>query len=143
MKYLRIRSLSGRWIDKDEILLHAAFQLLQDYVEQERPDRYIEWNHDRAHAKAWREIRSLYRWWTKVRPARKRPLDDKTVKHPPFRFQPVPGKRNVSRLVPYDKRKYRAYERAARAQIKDEAKWHAEDQKNLHRLVEIRGFLWT
>ena len=142
MKYLKIRSLNGRWIDKDEMLLHATFQLLQDYVEQERPDRHIDWKHDRAHAKAWREITSLYRWWTKVRPARRPPLDDRKLKRPPFRFEPIPGK-NLSRLVPYNKRKYRAYDRALRAQIKLEANWHAEDQKNLHRLVEIRHFLWT
>ena len=142
MKYLKIRSLNGRWIDKDEMLLHAAFQLLQDYVEQERPDLRIDWKHDPAHARAWREIASLYRWWTKVRPARCRPLDDRNLKRPPFRFEPIAGT-NLSRLVPYDRKKYRPYAQALHAQIKLEAKWQAEDQKNLHRLVEIRRFLWT
>jgi len=142
MKHLKILSMNGSWIDKDEMLLHAAFQILQDYVEQERPDRHIDWKRDPAHAKAWREITSLYRWWTKSRPDRHRPLDDRSIKRPPLRLERVPGT-TFSRLAPYDKKKYRTYDRVLRAQLAAETRWHAEDQRNLHRLVEIRPFLWT
>lgn len=38
MVKLKINSLrGGRWHDRNEILLHAAFQLLVDYVEKEQP----------------------------------------------------------------------------------------------------------
>jgi len=42
MKYLKIHSLEKGWHDKDEILLHAAFQLLVDFVDQEKPDKIID-----------------------------------------------------------------------------------------------------
>jgi hypothetical protein len=35
--------------EKGEVMLHAAFQLLADFVEQESPDRYIDWNRNAAH----------------------------------------------------------------------------------------------
>ncbi len=33
MKRLKITTLDKGWHDKDEVLLHAAFQLLADFVE--------------------------------------------------------------------------------------------------------------
>lgn len=141
MKLLKLRGLSDHWIDKDHLILHAAFQLLRDFVERERPER-IDWNHDPRSGKAWREIRSLYRWWMKIRPNRREPLDAKGLKKPRMRFAPVPGK-PYSRLVPYDKQKYRPYLRALSRQTALEQQWLNEDQRNLHRLIEVRPFLWT
>ena len=43
----------------------------------------------------------------------------------------------------YDKKEYPEYERAFRKHVRLEKKWEDEDQKNFHRLVEVRGFLWT
>jgi hypothetical protein len=37
MKCLKIATLDKGWHDKDEVLLHAAFQLPTDFVEQEQP----------------------------------------------------------------------------------------------------------
>jgi len=42
---LKIKSLSKGWRDKDSVLLHACFQLLSDFVEQEIPKfPHINWN---------------------------------------------------------------------------------------------------
>jgi hypothetical protein len=41
------------------------------------------------------------------------------------------------------KTKYPEFERAAKQHRRLEKKWEEEDQTNLHRLVDIRGFLWT
>jgi hypothetical protein len=42
---LKIESLSDGWRDKDSVLLHACFQLLSDFVEQEMPKYpFINWN---------------------------------------------------------------------------------------------------
>lgn len=62
MQSLRVQTLSKGWHDRDEILLHAAFQILIDFVEQERPDKIVDWNHDATHRRVWKEITSLYRW---------------------------------------------------------------------------------
>jgi hypothetical protein len=139
---LKIHTLDHRWHDKNEILLHAAFQLLVDFVGQEQPDRYINWNANELHRQAWREIKSLYHWWTKKRPGRRSPLDDKKLIMPPLKFKKIPNS-DMYEMVEPGKKKYATYYRALRQQARLEQKWYEEDQRNLHRLVEIRGFLWT
>ena len=53
MVKLKINTLrGGRWHDKDKILLHAAFQLLVDFVEQEQPAKLIDWSADVRHQKS-------------------------------------------------------------------------------------------
>lgn len=123
-------------------MLHAAFQLLVDFVEQEQPDKYIDWNHDDNHRWAWKEIRALYRWWTTTRPSRGSPLDDKKIAVTPLQLEKIAGTTH-SRLVTADKKKYAAYYRALKQYGRLEQKWREEDRRNLHRLVEIREFLWT
>jgi len=49
MKYLKIQTLEKGWHDKDEIFLHAAFQLLVDFVEREDPGKIVDWNSDESH----------------------------------------------------------------------------------------------
>ena len=94
-------------------MLHAAFQLLADFVEQESPDKHIDWSHDAVHRRAWKEIRDLYQWWTRTRPSRRTPLDDKKILKPPMRFKKVAGT-GFRRLVTPDKKRYAAYYRAER-----------------------------
>jgi hypothetical protein len=142
MKILKINTLNKGWCDKDHMILHAAFQLLVDFVEKEKPDQIINWNSDPEHKKTWQEIKSLYRWWTKTRPNRKEPLDNENLKIPPMRFKKVPGT-NLTQLMDYDKNKYKEYDSAFKRQMSLEMKWHKEDQKNLHRLIDIRPYLWT
>ena len=91
---------------------------------------------------AWKEIRSLYRWWMTTRPSRRDPLDDKKLVRPPLRFEKIAGT-TFSRSVPPDKKKYAAYYRVLKQHARLEQKWHEEDQRNLHRLIGIREFLWT
>jgi hypothetical protein len=64
---LKIRSLGKDWCDKDEVLLHASFQLLVDCVEKE--NLFGMWNvrGQPEAAAAKRELRALYRWWLKRR----------------------------------------------------------------------------
>ena len=49
MKRLKISTLDKGWHDKDEVLLHAAFQLLADFVEGERPEKIVDWDFDEQH----------------------------------------------------------------------------------------------
>ncbi len=142
MKYLKIKTLEKGWHDKDEVLLHAAFQILTDFIEQETPEEIVDWNSDELHKKAWKEIKSLYKWWKEIRPSRTSPLDEKNLIAPPFKFKKIPGS-DLSEMVEPDKKKYAGYYRALEKHRKLETKWNEEDQRNLHRLIEIRGFLWT
>jgi hypothetical protein len=142
MKILKIHTLKKGWCDKDHVMLHAVFQLLVDFVEQEKPDQLVDWNSDPAHKQAWKEIRSLYRWWTGTRPARKSPLYQKGLKKPPMRWKKIESTEN-RQLADYDKKKYSAYDAALKKNWRLEKKWDEEDQRNLHRMIEIRKFLWT
>jgi hypothetical protein len=142
MRLLKIQTLDKGWCDKDEVLLHAAFQLLADFVEQEYPDKVTDWTWNAEHRHVWKEITRLYRWWKRERPARKSPLDAKGLRHPPMRFKKVPGT-DHSTLVEPDRKKYAAYYRALKKDWALEKKWLEEDQHNLHRLIEIRSHLWT
>jgi hypothetical protein len=139
---LKIKTLSNEWHDKDEVLLHAAFQILADFVEQEQPERKVDWNWNETHRKMWKEIQALYKWWKVTRPARKSPLHDKALKRPPMKFKKIPGSETVLMVEP-DKKKYAKYYQALQKERRLEKKWHEEDQKNLHRLIEIRSFFWT
>lgn len=136
-----IETLDKGWCDRDQVLLHAAFQILVDFIEKEHPER-IDWNSDGLHRRGWREIKILYRWWKETRPNRKSPLDDERLPSPPLKLKKVPDS-DLSELVKPDKKKYAKYYDALDRHNKLEQKWLKEDQRNLHRLIEIRSFLWT
>ena len=107
-------------------MLHAAFQLLVDFMEQEKPDRIVDWNANSEHKHAWKEICALYKWWSQTRPARRSPLDEGSLKKPPMRWKKAPGSDN-RQLVDYDKKKYAAYDSALRKHWRLEKKWDEED----------------
>lgn len=58
---LQINSLTDTWHDKDEVILHACFQCLVDFIDQEQPTA-DEFNKD-----VWNEIIDLYQWWKEER----------------------------------------------------------------------------
>jgi hypothetical protein len=61
---LHITTLTEGWRDNDNVLLHACFQLLADFVEKELPEsRWVNWQQDEHHAAAKKEIDALYAWW--------------------------------------------------------------------------------
>lgn len=64
MRLLKITTLPSvkTWCDKDEIMLHACFQLLVDYIEKEKGDTHCNYE---THKKFIDEIRFLYKWWKK------------------------------------------------------------------------------
>jgi hypothetical protein len=64
MRNLKITSLPGskEWVDRDEIILHACFQILKDYIDKEKGDTHCNYE---AHKEFVDEIRFLYNWWEK------------------------------------------------------------------------------
>ena len=51
-------------MDKDNVMLHACFQLLSDCIEKEKLfDGHTSWDHDNLHIKTKEEILELYDWW--------------------------------------------------------------------------------
>lgn len=139
-----IRSLPPTWTDRDERILHAVFQLLVDFVEREEHPRG-EWSHlnrtreqlveayntayeecdpeiaagilktAEKRADDWLEIKALYEWWTVERPARKE--------------APVGPDGYDSEW--------------GRASNELDAQRDDEDDAMLHRLIDVRGYLWS
>jgi len=114
VKLLKITSLESGWHDRDEILLHAVFQTLVDFMEKEHVEA-IAWDADEPQRKAWAELTDIYKWWKEVRPKRVNPPDD--------------AKLGLQEMVD----EYYQYEQRS---------WD-EDQNNLHRLINVRHFMWT
>jgi hypothetical protein len=59
-----------------------------------------------------------------------------------LKLEKIPGS-DLCKMAEPDKKKYASYYRALREHWKLEQKWGEEDQCNLHRLIDIRKFLWT
>ena len=53
---------SKEWVDRDDIMLHSCFQILQDYIEKEKGDIHCNY---KAHKDFVDEVRFLYKWWKK------------------------------------------------------------------------------
>jgi hypothetical protein len=141
MKYLKLPGLeSGQWYDRDTILLEAAFQVLVDFIEKEKPEEHINWNAKEDDKHAWEEMQSLYKWWKEERPARVDPILDDNLESPPFEFETTEDGRSIWNP---DKEKYAEFWKACEESSRLEVLWNEEDQKNLHRLIDIRRFMWT
>ena len=61
---------------------------------------------------------------------------------PALKLKKLPGS-EFSQLVQPDRKKYAAYYRALKKDVRLEKQWYEEDQRNLHLLIEVRSFLWT
>lgn len=77
MRRLKITSLPNinKWIDRDELMLHSCFQILQDFIEKEKGD--IHCNYE-AHKDFVDELRFLYAWWQerKYKPTPDKQMDE-------------------------------------------------------------------
>ncbi|MFB2539274.1 MULTISPECIES: hypothetical protein [unclassified Acinetobacter] len=64
---LKIDTLSENWYDKDGVILHACFQILTDFIEQESDlipeignESHVDWDADEKHQWAKQEMLALY-----------------------------------------------------------------------------------
>jgi hypothetical protein len=60
---LKIATINADWCDKDQVMLHACFQLLTDFVDQEISQDIVDWEHDEKQRQVRKEIDFLYNWW--------------------------------------------------------------------------------
>lgn len=64
MRTLMIESLpkNEEWIDKDLVMLHACFQLLKDFVDEEGGLKNLNYEANKEFVD---EVKELYDWWEK------------------------------------------------------------------------------
>lgn len=143
---VRIETLEGwDWCDRDRVLLHAAFQILVDFVDKERPFEVTDYEHDEYHRKIGYEIQDLYFWWTVVRPARVDPLDAIDCEKLSPMFTPDPDSGGFIFGIPEERRtvKDREWYKALDESRDLDDVWNKEDEDNLIRLCRLRRKLWT
>lgn len=76
---VHISTLTNSWWDRDYLLLHAMFQILVDFIEEENPFEIIDFEYSDEHKRAKKELQELYTWWKEVRPKREDGLTIKEV----------------------------------------------------------------
>lgn len=104
------------YYDQDERILHACMTLLVDYV-RTCEGTGVHTVHD--------EEQALFRWWTVERPANHKRLDEWVMR--------LFGDRDKTDNSMGTFKEYNTFE----------DKLRADDQSALHRLIDIRGRLWT
>lgn len=61
MKKLKIKSLpKKRWVDRDVLMLHSCFQILEDFVDKEDGLNHCDYEEHKEDVDTCRE---LYNWW--------------------------------------------------------------------------------
>jgi len=129
---LMIRSLSKDYHDPVELLLHANFQILVDFIEKEKPEDVVNWDYCKEHAHVRNEFRSLYYWWKIGRPAAQKHYNRLLHIQYPFR-----KKLSLDKIISKEGKK------GVLKLHKLETFLTNKDQKQLHRLIKIRLNLWT
>ena len=147
-EYLKISTLERGQYDRGELILHAVFQVLVDFLEKEKPKDHILWSSDDDHQNAWSEMQELYTWWKQTRPQRTSPLDEVDIPDDYMFTRPVEKTNDDGGTFVVDQLFFREEEypevRVAFAKGREFEEWRmAEDQANLHRLVKIRPFMWV
>jgi hypothetical protein len=143
---IKVRSLPPTWMDRDEVLLHANFQILCDYIEREKPFEHFD-TEDSYSKDDWNEIRRLYKWWTVDRPARlereRAALDawhDEFTRLGGMQSKPCEDNVHLSQLIfpdsPEENRLSAIHHNLEESALD-------EDDANLIALIKVRGHLWT
>ena len=141
---IKIESLDKSYSDPREVMLHANFQILKDFVEKEKPLEFINWESDEHHSHASQEIRELYDWWVNVYPNR---IDPYSEEFEGQEYEEEPDFIGLVRIPDTDT--YRMakqtpeYEKYLERCKKEEERQEAEEQEMVERLVKIRFYLWT
>ena len=135
-KRLRIHTLESGYSDPREVLLHAAFQTLEDLI-HEKMFKMVDWKWNETQSAIYDEWMALHEWWTKIRPNRKDPFDD-----PECPELDMSQDMNGFTLWKTDEEHAKWSEFAKKSSEWEEA-CNKEDDEMLHRLINTRLYMWT
>jgi len=131
------RTLTPGFYDYDTLLLHTSFEILVQFVEEDKRSSHVDWNADARHRKFKNEVNALYHWWTKVYPNRENLLPQYPTRPKKFKdiflFLDEKFKNDPYAI------KHREIS-IKRGEMEDQ--WIKEDEKMLIRLIKIRKGLW-
>ena len=130
--HVRVKSIENHWHDRDKLLLHASFQILVDFIEEEKPFEIIDYSVSEKSSKEKEELQFLYNWWKNERPKRVDIIDLIDEKDIPHTIEEI-----------LNSPKNSIWSKACRESYKQDIAWYKEDTKMLMRLIKIRDRLWT
>ena len=148
---LKLRYLKPRqWCDKYEVLIHAMFEVLCRFMEDEpKMIKLIKWNYNPKYKHAKAEMDALYKWWKKrqnrednspFNKLRKRKIEispelkkGKEVEPGCFEFS----------LVHKSPKHKLMWEKVCDEENEFEEQCREEDDDAMKRLIKIHRFMWT
>jgi hypothetical protein len=116
----KIKTLSRHYHDERELLIHAVFQVISNFVES-HPEKYVDYSQDDWKS-WWAECKEIYKWWKRY---------DKIVKSWEKRHD-----LNRKALYEVDKETW------LREEIRLDKEQSDELEKMLIRAIKIRDGLW-
>lgn len=57
------KTLSSTWNDRCDLLPHIMFAILDDFINKEKPGEIINWESDKEHSQAWKDMNNLLKWF--------------------------------------------------------------------------------
>ena len=127
------------WCDKDYLMLYGMMNLLVDYVEGEKCFETINWDHDDDYKKIAKEIKEIYDWWKNYENRTKEIEKQLSVWHDEFEKRPSKDWLKKVNDDPTPKKEKKEHDKLN----KMEEDLDREEQEMLHRLIDIRKYLWT
>lgn len=144
--HVRIRTLPVTWSDRTEILPHAMFQVLSDFMEKEKPGERIDWSWNEEHAHVWKEMNELYEWWHNTYlpfdPWKAAPIPEDV--EPNVRIKEMEDGRRLTEVLSWGSQEHEtAYKLAWEKHREAEEDMERQLEENSIRLIRIRRYLWT
>lgn len=163
---IKPRYLPHTWCDRDNVLLHTCFEILSQFIEREcQPEEIVNWeasghtvivNGKTVNVR--REMQTLYDWWHNDYHKRYPKLEERIwkiiEKHRPIKNE-IPLDENMKETTEENAKYYKweqtfktkhdneMYHRNMDRLIKLEIAVDNKCQKMLHRLINIRQYMWT
>jgi len=143
---LKLRYIKPGWCDKDEILIHAMFEVLCRFIEDEKPDEIVDWNSDEEHKFARKEMQELYEWWKKRQDREKEdPIFQEGIKSPHLDFVDYKDDSEFHEVEfnYINEEEKEKWNKACDESAIWQDKCNKEDEEMMIRLIKIRYFMWT
>lgn len=139
---LKIRTLPPTWNDRSEKMVHAMFQILVDFIDQECSPGCVDWDGHPSDKAVMDEMLDHKKWWQEVAQQHD---DYAGLGEPPEWDMFTPECEYESNGMTYfvmaaPPPEVTAYYAAAR---ENEQKFEAELNRRLHRLLDLRPYMWT
>ena len=140
------RYLPHTWMDRDKQLVHSMFEILSEFIEKECDPGNV--NGEEKYVRD--EMQELYNWWHKdyIPNIWESKLSDKlneAIKYPKITSTPCEDNKHLSKMnFVYDNDEH---EEKTTQQLKElnhlEAAYDDKLSELMHRLIEVKDYMWT